>query len=60
MRDWLGKPLLILAGIILVLGAISLYWLSSMPSAASGGQERPAPASQRRAEAMMRQMEHDR
>lgn len=34
MRDWLGKPLLIVAAILLVLGGISIYWLKAGPSPA--------------------------
>jgi len=34
MRDWLGKPLLLLVVVMLILGAVSLYWLQSSPAPA--------------------------
>ncbi|MDY7011125.1 MAG: hypothetical protein SVV80_10295 [Planctomycetota bacterium] len=41
MRYWLGRPLLILAVILLVLGGISVYWLKSGPAAA-GADDNPS------------------
>lgn len=34
MREWLGKPLLILAAIVVVLGGLSVCWLNYLPSRA--------------------------
>ncbi len=42
MRYWLGRPLLMLAGIILVLGGISAYWLRSGPSVAEANDNQSA------------------
>jgi len=41
MKDWLGKPLLILAVIFLIAAGVSIYWLKkSSPTAASADQQR--------------------
>jgi len=40
MKDWLGKPLLILMIIFLIAAGVSLYWLKSGPTAASADQQR--------------------
>ena len=41
MKDWLGKPLLILAVIFLIAAGVSIYWLKkSGPTTASADQQR--------------------
>ena len=42
MRYWLGKPLLMLAGILLVLGGVSVYWLRAGPSPAGANDKSSA------------------
>jgi len=59
MRDWMGKPLLLLAVIIVVLGAISAYWLHQGPRPAGADDEPGARATQHQQRIMqaMRQAE---
>ena len=61
MRDWLGKPLLMLAVILLVLGGISVYWLKSGPSLA-GADDNPSAgtAYHRQLEQLMDDVENGR
>jgi hypothetical protein len=57
MRDWLLKPLLIVLAIVVVLGVVSLWWLSAGPSRA-GAADRAAPSAyQQRLERVLRDLE---
>lgn len=49
MHEWLGKPLLILAAIVVVLGGLSLCWLNYLPSQAraAGAQAQSGTAHQK-------------
>ncbi len=61
MRYWLGRPLLMLAVIMLVLGAISVYWLRSGPSPASANDDQSArTAHYRQVERTIDDMENGR
>ena len=61
MRDWLGKPLLLLAVIILVLGAISLWWLNSGPSPAGAYDKKmPTNTHHRKVQKVMDDVENGR
>lgn len=53
MRDWFVKPLLIVLAIVIVLGAISVWWLKAGPSPAKGaGRFAPTPYHQRLEQAL--------
>ncbi|MCK4627216.1 MAG: hypothetical protein KAV00_18025 [Phycisphaerae bacterium] len=61
MRYWLGRPLLMLAGIMLVLGGISAYWLHSGPSAAEADDNQTAhTAYHRQVDKIINDMENGR
>lgn len=60
MRDWLGKPLIILAVILLLLAAISVCWLLSGPSPAAGEERMAGPPHQREVDRLVRQIENGR
>jgi hypothetical protein len=54
MREWLGRPLIVLAVVLmLTLGGLSLYWLCRGPAPASAGpQAAPTPYHQQLRQAM--------
>ena len=56
MRDWLGKPLLIVAVILLVLAVFSVWYVWSGPAAAVAAEEFNTPH-QRQVDEMVRQIE---
>lgn len=60
MRDWLGKPLMILAAILLLLAALSAYWLLSGPSPAAGQDRLAGPPHQRQVDRLVEQIESGR
>ena len=61
MRYWLGKPLLMLAVIMLVLGGISAYWLRSGPSQAGADDNQTArTAHHRQVDQIIDDMENGR
>jgi hypothetical protein len=60
MRYWLGRPLLMLAVIMLVLGGISAYWLRSGPSPAEANDDQSAHTYRRQVERTMDDMENGR
>ncbi len=61
MRYWLGRPLLMLAGILLLLGGISVYWLKSGPSPAGADDNSSArTAYHRQVERVMDDVEKGR
>ena len=60
MRYWLGKPLLMLAVIMLVLGGISVYWLKSGPSPARADDNQARTAYHRQVEQVMDDIENGR
>ena len=49
MRYTLAKPMLILAIVLLIFGAIFVYWLGSGPARAAGGQRGPGTIADRQA-----------
>ena len=59
MRDWLGKPMLIIAVILLVLAAFSIWYVRPGPSRAGAADEFRTPH-QRQAEELIRRMERER
>jgi len=59
MRDWLGKPLLIVVGIVLVLLVFSAWYVWSGPRAALGAEGFSTPH-QRQVDQMIRQIERGR
>ena len=58
MRDWLGKPMMILAVILLVLGVITAYFLLTAPSPALGDDRLPAAAHHREVNRLIQQIEN--
>ena len=60
MRYWLGKPLLMLAGIMLVLGGISAYWLRTGPSSAGADDNQAHSAYRRQVDKIIDDMENGR
>ena len=60
MRYWLGRPLLMLAVIMLVLGGISAYWLRSGPSEAGANDNQARTAYRRQVEQVINDMENGR
>ena len=60
MRYWLGKPLLMLAGIMLVLGGVSAYWLKSGPSPAGADDNQARTAYHRQVDKIINDMENGR
>ncbi|MCK4626715.1 MAG: hypothetical protein KAV00_15485 [Phycisphaerae bacterium] len=60
MRYWLGKPLLMLAVIMLVLGGISAYWLKTGPSPAGAKDDQTRTAYHRQVEKVIDDMENGR
>lgn len=60
MRYWLGRPLLMLAGIMLVLGGISAYWLRSGPSPAGADDNQASSSYRRQVDKIIDDMENGR
>ena len=60
MRELLSKPLVILAAVLLVFGAIFIYWLASGPSAAAGSDNLTNAPHQRQVDRVMDQIDNQR
>jgi len=59
MRDWLGKPMLIVALILMVLAAFSMWYVWPGPRRAGAADEFRTPH-QRQAAELIRQIERGR
>ena len=59
MRDWLGKPLLLVAIILVVLTAFSVWYVLSGPRSAGAADDFSTPH-QRQVDDLIRQIERGR
>jgi len=60
MRDWLGKPLLLLVVVVLILGAVSMYWLYSSPAPTGAADRGMQIEYHKRLDRVIREVEHER